>query len=57
VKHGVYRTAIEGLAHVQLPELEAGIVAQMIQIRQAAGEQIVHRNHRTPVAQQTVAEV
>ena len=52
VEHVIDLSVVERLVDIELLEFEARFVAQMLEIRNFSGEQIVGREHRIPFGKQ-----
>ena len=57
VKDVVHHAALNRGANVLLEKFEAGVVPQMFQVGEPSREEIVGRNHRVTVSQQSITEM
>lgn len=57
VKNVIDLSAVEGKVDIELAELEAGIVAQVIEIGGASGEQIVDDDDRVTFCKECITEM
>src|SRR5580704_13357038 len=57
VKNVIYFSAVEGLVDIELAKLEAGVVAQVVEVGGASGEQIVGDDDRVAFGQQRITKM
>ena len=55
VKHVIHLAAVKRLVDIYLPEFKSGFVAQVVEIRLAAGQQVIDRDDGITLPEQGVA--